>query len=165
MHKRTLKINVSGFRLRGDSATFVGLAFPGVLNPGERPRFPRSMALSFYPVTSDRVAFKVAILVPIAALQQFQQRVSQGWIHSHRVSWMIAANFVTGETFFEQSLFVCATAVEVSRRCHSWRICSSFSPRIMPCTQGISSTVERTEQTDASIGAGLPRKLERGGLG
>ena len=95
---------------------------------GQSSCFPEGGPLSFDPGTSDGVAFKVSVLVPVSLLQKLQQRVAESRIHANALARMVAANTMACETLFEQSLLESTATVEMTWRRHARWIRSSLAP-------------------------------------
>lgn len=55
---------------------------------------PVGSALVWQPIASDRVTVEIAILVPVALLQQLQQGIAQRGIHSDALTREVAPDLV-----------------------------------------------------------------------
>ena len=80
--------------------------FSGGRRTGHNLRFPEFGTFSFDPVTRVGVPFEVSIPVPIAFLQELQQRVPESRIHPDVLAGEITSHAMTRETLFEESFFV-----------------------------------------------------------
>ena len=78
--------------------------------------FPIRRTLTWLPVASDRVPLEIAILIPVALLQQLEERVTQSRVHPHVLSGMVASDAMPRERLLKQRLLVSATTVEVTGR-------------------------------------------------
>lgn len=83
---------------------------------------PKVCTFAFDPETSIRVTFKVAIDVTKAAFEQFEEGVPKGGVHANHFAGMIRTDAMASERLFEQGLFICATTIEITRRCLARRI-------------------------------------------
>lgn len=56
---------------------------------------PSGGSFAIEPLASAMIAFEVAVLITIAPLKQFQQRVAKRRIHAHSFARQIAPDLVT----------------------------------------------------------------------
>ena len=118
--------------------------------------FPDRRTLAFSPFPSRRVVLEIPILIPISLLQELQKRVAQGRIHSHSLSWVVAAYTVARKALFEKRFLECTSTVEIPRRGITRWVCPTFTPRVVPRTKCVPCTVEGTENLLAGLCASLP---------
>jgi hypothetical protein len=94
--------------------------------------FPDARTLTRDPISCANVALEIAVAVAVACLEQAQQGVPQCRIHTNGISGEVATHTMASKSLLKETLLICATTVEVSRRRRPWRICPLLSPEIMP---------------------------------
>ena len=121
-----------------------------------RLMLPNPRTLSLNPSPTSRIPLEIAILVPIPPLEERQEGVPERRIHPHGLAGEVGPDLVSGEGLFEERFLECAPAVECPRGSHAWGIRSSFTSGVVPCAEGVSSSVQRAESLDARLGAFVP---------
>jgi hypothetical protein len=128
-------------RVEGISMAFISLQFPRNQSTSRELLLPILMSLAFDPTASDGIAIKVSITIPVAVLEQLQERVPQPGVHANALSRVITADSVACEALLKECFVVCAATVQVAGGGHARRVDPTLTPGVVPCAERVTSTV------------------------